>query len=228
MKKFFLIPLTAILLCSCGGLTNITTPNSVALNQGNFRFVKTVTAEVPSVYVFCIGGLSSRATADVVEKLKTSAQLQQNQALADIRIKTTTKLWVFGIVITKKLTATASVVEFINTGRKTNNAIGFEEDTTDIYKGDTTETKYSTTDIEPAVKQDIEPAVKQKDVRETLYKRVQEINTLLKAGTVEDLESLAKEFNDIEKWYGNNGYYTWDENKNMRAVKKLLRSKQTN
>lgn len=220
MKKFFLIPLTAILLCSCGGLTNITTPNSVALNQGNFRFVKTVTAEVPSVYVFCIGGLSSRATADVVEKLKTSAQLQQNQALADIRIKTTTKLWGFGIVITKKLTATASVVEFINTGRKTNNAIGFEEDTTDIYKGDTTETKYSTTDIEPAVKQ--------KDVRETLYKRVQEINTLLKAGTVEDLESLAKELNDIEKWYGNNGYYTWDENKNMRAVKKLLRSKQTN
>ncbi len=213
MKKFFLIPLTAILLCSCGGLTNITTPNSVALNQGNFRFVKTVTAEVPSLYVFCIGGLSSRATADVVEKLKTSAQLQQNQALADIRIKTTTKLWVFGIVITKKLTATASVVEFIDTGRKTNNAIGFEEDTTDIYKGDTT---------------DIEPSVKQKDVRETLYKRVQEINALLKAGTVEDRESIAKELNDIEKWYGNNGYYTWDENKNMRAVKQLLRSKQTN
>lgn len=220
MKKFFLIPLTAILLCSCGGLTNITTPNSVALNQGNFRFVKTVTAEIPSLYVFCIGGLSSRATADVVEKLKTSAQLQQNQALADIRIKTTTKLWVFGIVITKKLTATASVVEFIDTGRKTNNAIGFEEDTTDIYKGDTTETKYPTTDIEPSVKQ--------KDVRETLYKRVQEIKTLLKAGTVEDRESLAKELNDIEKWYGNNGYYTWDENKNMRAVKQLLRSKQTN
>lgn len=220
MKKFFLIPLTAILLCSCGGLTNITTPNSVALNQGNFRFVKTVTAEVPSLYVFCIGGLSSRATADVVEKLKTSAQLQQNQALADIRIKTTTKLWVFGIVITKKLTATASVVEFIDTGRKTNNAIGFEEDTTDIYKGDTTETKYPTTDIEPSVKQ--------KDVRETLYKRVQEINALLKAGTVEDRESIAKELNDIEKWYGNNGYYTWEENKNMRAVKQLLRSKQTN
>ena len=220
MKKFFLIPLTAILLCSCGGLTNITTPNSVALNQGNFRFVKTVTAEVPSLYVFCIGGLSSRATADVVEKLKTSAQQQQNQALADIRIKTTTKLWVFGIVITKKLTATASVVEFIDTGRKTNNAIGFEEDTTDIYKGDTTETKYPTTDIEPSVKQ--------KDVRETLYKRVQEINALLKAGTVEDRESIAKELNDIEKWYGNNGYYTWDENKNMRAVKQLLRSKQTN
>lgn len=220
MKKFFLIPLTAILLCSCGGLTNITTPNSVALNQGNFRFVKTVTAEVPSLYVFCIGGLSSRATADVVEKLKTSAQLQQNQALADIRIKTTTKIWVFGIVITKKLTATASVVEFIDTGRKTNNAIGFEEDTTDIYKGDTTETKYPTTDIEPSVKQ--------KDVRETLYKRVQEINALLKAGTVEDRESIAKELNDIEKWYGNNGYYTWDENKNMRAVKQLLRSKQTN
>lgn len=220
MKKFFLIPLTAILLCSCGGLTNITTPNSVALNQGNFRFVKTVSAEVSSCYVFGIGGLSSHATSDVVEELKTSAQLQQNQALADIRIKTTTKVWVFGAVVRRKLTASASVVEFINTGRKTNNAIGFEEDTTDIYKGDTTETKYSTTDIEPAVKQ--------KDVRETLYKRVQEINTLLKAGTVEDLESLAKEFNDIERWYSDNGYYTWDENKNMRTAKKLVRSKQTN
>lgn len=220
MKKFFLIPLTAILLCSCGGLTNITTPNSVALNQGNFRFVKTVTAEVPSVYVFCIGGLSSRATADVVEKLKTSAQLQQNQALADIRIKTTTKVWVFGAVVRRKLTASASVVEFINTERKTNNAIGFEEATTDIYKGDTTETKYSKTDIEPAVKQ--------KDVRETLYKRVQEINTILKAGTVEDRESLTKELNDIERWYSDNGYYTWDENKNMRTAKKLVRSKQTN
>lgn len=220
MKKFFLIPLTAILLCSCGGLTNITTPNSVALNQGNFRFVKTVSAEVSSCYVFGIGGLSSHATSDVVEELKTSAQLQQNQALADIRIKTTTKVWVFGAVVRRKLTASASVVEFINTGRKTNNAIGFEEATTDIYKGDTTETKYSKTDIEPAVKQ--------KDVRETLYKRVQEINTILKAGTVEDRESLTKELNDIERWYSDNGYYTWDENKNMRAVKKLLRSKQTN
>lgn len=220
MKKFFLIPLTAILLCSCGGLTNITTPNSVALNQGNFRFVKTVSAEVSSCYVFGIGGLSSRATSDVVEGLKTSAQLQQYQALADIRIKTTTKVWVFGAVVRRKLTASASVVEFINTGRKTNNAIGFEEATTDIYKGDTTETKYSKTDIEPAVKQ--------KDVRETLYKRVQEINTILKAGTVEDRESLTKELNDIERWYSDNGYYTWDENKNMRAVKKLLRSKQTN
>lgn len=220
MKKLFLIPLTAILLCSCGGLTNITTPNSVALNQGNFRFVKTVSAEVSSCYVFGIGGLSSHATSDVVEELKTSAQLQQNQALADIRIKTTTKVWVFGAVVRRKLTASASVVEFIDTGKKTNNAIGFEEATTDIYKGDTTETKYSKTDTEPAVKQ--------KDVRETLYKRVQEINTILKAGTVEDWESLTKELNDIEKWYSNNGYYTWDENKNMRAVKKLLRSKQTN
>ena len=57
---------------------------------------------------------------------------------------------------------------------------------------------------------------------------MQEINALLKAGTVEDWESLAKELNDIEKWYSNNGYYTWDENKNMRAVKQLIRSKQTN
>lgn len=222
MKKFFLIPLTAILLCSCGGLTNITTPNSVALNQGNFRFVKTVSAEVSSCYVFGIGGLSSRATSDVVEELKTSAQLQQNQALADIRIKTTTKVWVFGAVVRRKLTASASVVEFIDTGRRTTEAISPEEDSTDILKGNTTETKNQTTDIAHTVTQ--------KDVRETVHKRVQEINSLLKTDNVEDedRESIVKELNDIERWYSDNGYYTWDENKNMRTAKKLVRSKQTN
>ena len=112
MKKFFLMAVAAILLCSCGGLTEISTPNSVALNQGNFKFVRTVTADTPALYVLGIGGLSRRASADVVEKLKTTAQLQPNQALADIRIKTTTKVWVLGIIITRKLTASASVVEF--------------------------------------------------------------------------------------------------------------------
>lgn len=105
----------AALLCSCAGLTNISTPNSVALNQGNFKFVKNVSEETKATFILAIGGLSKRATADVVEKLEIKARLQPNQALADIRIKTTTKVFAFGFVVTRTLTATASVVEFYNT-----------------------------------------------------------------------------------------------------------------
>lgn len=91
-----------LLLPSCVGLTNITTPQTVALNQGNFKFVKSVSAETKALYVFGIGGLRDRATTDVVEKLRKGAQLQSNQALADIRIKTTNKIY-FGIVVKKNI-----------------------------------------------------------------------------------------------------------------------------
>ena len=120
MKKILLV-VTAIsvtlLLSSCVGLTNISTPQTVALNQGNFKFVKSVSAETKATYVFGIGGFKDRATADVVEKLRETAQLQSNQALADIRIKTTKKI--YGIVVKRILTASASVVEFCDIATNT-------------------------------------------------------------------------------------------------------------
>ncbi|MBR2476114.1 MAG: hypothetical protein IKB57_06205 [Bacteroidaceae bacterium] len=121
MKKILLV-VTAIsvtlLLSSCVGLTNISTPQTVALNQGNFKFVKSVSAETEATYVFGIGGFKDRATADVVEKLRETAQLQSNQALADIRIKTTKKIYL-GIVVKRILTASASVVEFCDIATNT-------------------------------------------------------------------------------------------------------------
>lgn len=123
MKKYlFVIPIMA-LLSSCIGLTNISTPQTVALSEGNFKFVKSVSAEIKALYIFGIGGFKDEANEDVVEKLRLRADLQQNQALADIRVKTTTKTYL-GIVTKRTLTAAASVVEFkdpeTNTFDKTN------------------------------------------------------------------------------------------------------------
>lgn len=111
MKKFFLMAISAIILASCAGLTQITTPQSVALNDNNFKFVKNVSAETQATYVFGIGGMSEQANADVYAKLQKKANLQPNQALADVRIKTTRKCYL-GIIVTRTLTASATVVEF--------------------------------------------------------------------------------------------------------------------
>lgn len=204
MKKIVFMMITGIMLCSCAGLTNISTPNSVALDQGNFKFVKTVSAETRAVYVFSIGGLSSRATQDVVEKLKIAAQLQSNQALADIRIKMTFKLWAFGIVCTRKLTATATVVEFCSIDTNT-----FKECESQI-------TTHST-----IIK--LEP---KQYTRESAYKRLIEIHEALSVGSVDNIDALKAEVNDIERWY--NGFDTiyFNVEQEIRKVKKLL--KQTN
>lgn len=219
----------AVLLCSCGGLTNISTPNSVALNRGNFKFIKTVTAETKATYVFAIGGLSPRATADVVEKLKVVAQLQPNQALADIRIKTTTKLWVFGIVTTRSLTATASVVEFLDAGTKESNKsvimpenrsssnIEVVDPTSVIADTGRSEQKDSVVEFPTEVTQ--------KHTRANIFNRLKEINATLQKEDVDNINEIATEIADIEKWYNLNGINTLDENKEFRKAKKLLQSK---
>ncbi|MBQ8270978.1 MAG: hypothetical protein IJZ22_07245 [Bacteroidaceae bacterium] len=114
MKKHLLIVISAILLSSCIGSTSISTPQTVAINQGNFKFIRQVSASTSAFYFLgIVGGLSQKENADVVEILITEAQLQPYQALADIRIKTTYKFFL-GIIIKKTLTASATIVEFFN------------------------------------------------------------------------------------------------------------------
>ena len=216
----------AVLLCSCGGLTNISTPNSVALNQGNFKFIKTVTAETKATYVFAIGGLSPRATADVVEKLKVVAQLQPNQALADIRIKTTTKLYVFGIVTTRSLTATASVVEFLDAGTK-------ESDKSVIIPENRSSSKIEVVDQTSVIadtgrseqKDSVVEFPTEVTPRANIFNRLKEINATLQKKDVDNINEIATEIADIEKWYNLNGINTLDENREFRKAKKLLQSK---
>jgi hypothetical protein len=165
-----------------------------------------------------------------VEKLKTVAQLQPNQALADIRIKTTTKVWVFGIVITRKLTATASVVEFVDaeTNSFNNSATSGVQNASSHLSHDVT-TNNDNVQENPVDKTKPEitftPNVDQNDIRQSISNRVQEILTILKTRPVEDVESLAKELSDIENWYNDNGFNTWDENKSFKTAKKLVLSK---
>ncbi|MDD6473310.1 MAG: hypothetical protein PUF62_09830 [Bacteroidales bacterium] len=223
MKKIVIMMTAAILLCSCGGLTNITTPNSVAINQGNFKFVKTVSAETPATYVFGIGGLSRNANADVVEKLKGAAQLGPNQALADIRIQKTTKLWALGIVIKRTLTATASVIEFYDTEKEGGQHLGCQT----ISDNWQIEEDGSKADIVGQRSSAIisRPAVAENESRESISKRVEEIISILKKSSAEERETLSNEIADIENWYNKNEYYTWDEQKAMKTIRKLINQK---
>ena len=113
MKKLILTLCSAILLTSCAGLMQITTPQTVALNDGNFRFIKSVSASTKATYVIGIGGLSNQANEDVIEKLITKAELRPNQALADIRIQTMNKCFLGFLVVTRTTKASATVVEFL-------------------------------------------------------------------------------------------------------------------
>lgn len=126
MKKLFLMLCSAIVLSSCAGLTEISTPQSVALNTGNFKFVKSVNASTQATYFLSIGGMSESATADVVDKLITEADLHPNQALADIRIKTTCKYYLGFIFVRRITTASASVVEFLPATQVTSNNASYD------------------------------------------------------------------------------------------------------
>ena len=187
--KNILIFLSVILLSSCVGLTNISTPQTVALNQGNFRFLKTVSASTSAFYFLGIGGLSNEANTDVVEKLIVEAGLQPNQALVDLRIKTTRKCFL-GVVFTRTLTASASVVEFVVTANG-------------VFMGTGDSGGVSDADAE----------------RQAKLKRLIEINKCLSSSSSCDIEALGCEFADIERWYDRNGCYSpveWSELKNAK------------
>ena len=157
MKKL-LILISVVLLSSCAGVTYISTPQTVALNQGNFKMVKTATAT--AYYVLGIGGFSEEANADVVEKLIEEARLQPNQALADIRVKTTCKCYL-GVVVVRTLTASATVVEFTDSVT----GVFLSRDVVSDDSLDQTE-------------------------RETKLKRLLEISTALSGGSINDVETI--------------------------------------
>ena len=191
MKKF-LILISVIFLSSCAGVTYISTPQTVALNQGNFKMVKTATASATAYYVLGIGGFSEEANADVVEKLIEEARLQPNQALADIRVKTTCKCYL-GVVVVRTLTASATVVEFTDSVT----GVFLSRDVVSDDSLDQTE-------------------------RETKLKRLLEISTALSGGSVNDVETIRSEVAIIERWYNENGFYKPIEWNELKKVKDLL------
>lgn len=220
MKKILLAVIAisvTLLLPSCIGLTNISTPHTVALNQGNFKFVKSVNAETLSSYVFGIGGFRNSATEDVVEKLREKADLQPNQALADIRIKLTTKIYL-GIVVQRTLTAAASVVEFKDTN--TNSFVETDEEVSkliDVYKEKDAIDTEQIVDANTKEDEDIDLSL-----REAVFLKLKKIRYSLKNGNVEDMSEIKSEVDRISKWY-NSISATYPEIHNiLKEIKKLL------
>ena len=197
MRKILLAVIAisvTLLLPSCIGLTNISTPHTVALNQGNFKFVKSISAETKATYVFGIGGFKDKANEDVIDNLRLKANLQPNQALADVHVKVTTKTYL-GIVTKRTLTASASVVEF----------------------KDSATNSFVETPATPVVEScDIETN------RESVYKRLQEINNILISGNTDDISNIINEVERIDRWY-NSISATYPEIHNiLKEIKKLL------
>ncbi|MBR3609665.1 MAG: hypothetical protein IKL50_07275 [Bacteroidales bacterium] len=231
MKKILLV-VTAIsvtlLLSSCVGLTNISTPQTVALNQGNFKFVKSVSANTEATYVFGIGGFKDRATADVVEKLRETAQLQSNQALADIRIKTTKKIYL-GIVVKRILTASATVVEFCDIATNTfiereNNKINAES----LIQPKTSkpikiEKSAKVEKQENSIEQNFTSESNKESTRESVYQQLLDINKTLQSNNVENIEDIEHKVKRIEKWYNNIGPTYPEIESLLKEIKKQLK-----
>ena len=120
MKKYLSLIVMAvaavIFLASCGAsqyLTNNTNlqQTNVVLSQKNFHVVKTVESEVSATYVFGIGGLSKNALkANAVAELTKKANLTGSQALVNVTIKSSAK--VFVVFAKTTYYAEGTVVEF--------------------------------------------------------------------------------------------------------------------
>ena len=207
MKKLFLMFISAILLASCAGITHITTPQTVALNNNNFRFVKHVSAETKATYVLCIGGMSESANEDVIEKLIQEAKLRPNQALADIRVKTTNKHILGFFIIFRTLTASATVVEF---GEAT-----YQTSAPAVEYGETKQ------EVPVSTAETVKPA--KNSPREVTLARLKEINALLASGSVDNIESIAAEIDEIEQWYSQKGFYILEERNELRKAKSYIK-----
>lgn len=120
MKNVFskvIIAIAAVLLLvSCGASQNLTyntnvNQTSVVLSQKNFHVVKTVQASVSATYIFGLGGISQKALKNnAVAELTKKARLTGSQALVNITVKNTAKMFLFIGNVTYY--AEATVIEF--------------------------------------------------------------------------------------------------------------------
>ena len=177
-----------------------------------------VSAETQAYYILGIGGLSATATEDVVELLRQEANLAHNQALADIHIKKTTKVWFLGFYITRTLTATATVVEFSND--KSISSLNYgETENHNLKKG--LEEQEKITENHSKLTDVVKSHVDYK--RESVVARLTEINESLQSGTLQDLESVISEIEGIKKWYNGHTSVYFDVEKGLRDVNRHLK-----
>jgi hypothetical protein len=116
LTKIVMAVAAVILFASCGFSSNLTTnanlnQTNVVLSQNNFHVVKTVQAEVSATYLFGIGGLGKKALYNnAVADLTKKAELTGSQALVNVTVKSSAKVFLFYANIT--YVAEGTVIEF--------------------------------------------------------------------------------------------------------------------
>lgn len=86
MKNVLLLCIATIILASCAGFTQVTTPASSIVYTGkDLETQRHVKYRLTKTYVFGIGGMSRKArNTNVVDEMIKKAQLQNNETLAYI------------------------------------------------------------------------------------------------------------------------------------------------
>jgi len=97
---------TVCLVASCGITKFQALPSPTDSN--NFEYVRSVESDVSFTYILGFGGLTDK---DVYEKLKENAGLLPGEALVNVTLKRTTKIFL-GIVIKANFHASAQVVRY--------------------------------------------------------------------------------------------------------------------
>ena len=116
LTKIVMAVAAVILFASCGISSNLTSnanlnQTNVVLSQNNFHVVKTVQAEVSATYLFGIGGLGKKALYNnAVADLTKKAELTGSQALVNVTVKSSAKVFLFYANIT--YVAEGTVIEF--------------------------------------------------------------------------------------------------------------------
>ena len=116
LMKVVMAVAAVLLISSCGISQNLTqnanvNQTNVVLSQNNFHVVKNVEAQVSASYLFGIGGFSKKALHDnAVAELTQKAGLTGSQALVNVTVKTSAKMFLVYAKIT--CSAEGTVIEF--------------------------------------------------------------------------------------------------------------------
>lgn len=106
LTKLIVAIASVCLLSSCAAVQNYSTVPYVGLENGNFKYVRTVEYSVENMYWFGVGGLLKD---DLYKGLKDKANLQNGEVLVNVNTHKKISFY-FGILVYVETVATADVV----------------------------------------------------------------------------------------------------------------------
>lgn len=121
MKKSILLlcSLFMLLMTSCMGTASNLIKNqnqnqtSVVLSKNNYKIIGQAKGEVSTRYVLCFGGMQKKnLEANAIAEMTKSANLKGSQALINVNVRESNRIWVGGIIREVYCIATATVIEF--------------------------------------------------------------------------------------------------------------------